>query len=547
MENYFAIKLSGPAGAGMMSAGETLSKALNRLGFYTLMYPEYPSRIRGGDNHVLVVFSKEKHLAPVEKIDLLLAFGKENYERHLGEIREIREIGERKGFEAGEIGITKIAEELGNPLVANTAGLGFIFKVLGFEHQMLEEQIKEEFSGKEEILKLNLEAARRGYEVGEVGGVRGFGEVGGRREVVNYSGNEAMVEGILKAGCGFAAIYPMTPINSILTMLSRSKVTVFRPEDEIAGMLAALGASYAGKRAMVATSGGGFSLMVEGLGMAGMAEIPIVCIVGQRTGPSTGMATFSSQADLNFVINAGQGEFPRIVLAPGDIGECQRLGKEAFYLAEKYQDPVILLTDKYLAESRFSEDERELRISEEQEGQEGQVGLENYERYRFTESGVSPRAFPGQTAFLTNSYEHDERGFSCEEAENRRKMMEKRGRKLVGLSGGFEPHFAKASRGKGFDFNLPMLVGWGSTKEIILDFLKGYPDYNFLHIWRPWPFPKEAVEILKKSKKIVVIEGNYSGQMADIIERFTFRKVKRVLRDDGRPFFKEELEDKLLR
>ncbi|MGB9637476.1 MAG: 2-oxoacid:acceptor oxidoreductase family protein, partial [Microgenomates group bacterium] len=421
--------MSGPAGVGMMQAGETLSKALNRLGFYTLMYPEYPSRIRGGDNNVLVVFSEEKYLAPVEKVDLLLAFGKENFQKHESEGRE-----GFKGFEGEEIGLNKIAEELGNPLVANTAGLGFIFKVLGLRLEFLEEQIQEEFKDKKQIKKLNLEAARRGYKVGvrsekwEVGSWMRKREARTGDKIANYSGNEALVEGILKADCGFAAIYPMTPINSILTMLARSKVRVFRPEDEIAGIMSAIGASYAGKRALVATSGGGFSLMVEGVGMAGMAEIPIVIIVGQRTGPSTGMATFSSQADLNFVINAGQGEFPRIVLAPGDIAECRRLGEEAFWLAEKYQVPVILLTDKYLAESRFSADEEEIKLP----GNEYKIykNYKNYKRYQLTDSGISPRALPGQVAFLTNSYEHDEEGFSCDEAENRRKMMKKRMGKL---------------------------------------------------------------------------------------------------------------------
>ena len=505
----------------MMQAGEVLSKAFNRLGFYTLMYPEYPSRIRGGDNHVLVVFSSEKYIAPMEKINLLLAFGKENYRRHESELEWPASTSPRLqprrggGFEGEEIGLNEIAKELGNPLVANTAGAGFIFKVLGFDIGILEEQLKEEFKGKEEILKLNLEAARKGYELGKDGGFEGFGGFGEKRKIVNYSGNEALVEGILEGGCGFAAIYPMTPINSILTMLAKSKVTLFRPEDEIAGIMAALGASYAGKRAMVATSGGGFSLMVEGLGMAGMAEIPIVCVVGQRTGPSTGMATFSSQADLNFVTSAGQGEFPRIVLAPGDIQECYRLGSEAFSLAEKYRVPVILLTDKYLSESRFSTDN---------------MGIFEYKQFL--------RTLPGQAVVRANSYEHDEEGFSCDDLENRNKMMEKRMGKLVELSGGFEGFEGNEGWEKGMT-----LVGWGSTKEIILDFLKDHKEFNFVHTWRPWPFPKEAVEILKKASRIVAIEGNYSGQLADLIEKNIFRKVGRILKDNGRPFTKQEIEN----
>ena len=536
IRSHFAIKLSGPAGAGMMQAGETLSKALNRLGFYTLMYPEYPSRIRGGDNNVLLVFSSDKYLAPVEKNDLLLAFGKENFKRHESE--------GGKGFEGEEIGLTKIAKELGNPLVASTAGLGFIFKVLGFDLSVLEEQIKEEFQTKEEILRLNLEAAKKGYKLGVLGDFKDLGVFNKRRKIINYSGNEALVEGILKADCGFAAIYPMTPINSILAMLTKSKVEVFRPEDEIAGMMAAIGAAYAGKRAMVATSGGGFSLMIEGLGMAGMAEIPMVVVLGQRTGPSTGMATFSSQSDLNFAIYGGHGEFPRIVLAPGDLKEAYFLGQEAFNLAERYQVPVILLTDKYLAESRFAEDKEEfakIKISIDR-GKLLKKGEElDYQRYQFTKDGISPRAFPGQAAFLTNSYEHDEFGFSSDEIENRKKMMEKRAKKLNGLSGGYE----RFKGDKGWEEGIT-LVGWGSTKEIILNFLKNHREFNYLHISRPWPFPQEAQGILRKSKRIVCIEGNFSGQLADIIEKLIFRKVERILKDDGRPFFNRELEDKLL-
>ena len=528
----------------MMQAGETLSKALNRLGFYTLMYPEYPSRIRGGDNHIQVVFSTEKFLAPQEKIDLLLAFGKKNFEEHRKEGSE-----NFVGFEGSEIGLDKIAEELGNPLVLNTAGLGFIWAVLGLELNILAEQLAEDFADKEMIRDLNIKAAKSGFEIGPTS-PRLTRFRGGKEKIVNLTGNEALVRGILAAETDLAAVYPMTPINEILRLLAKSKVKLFRPEDEIAGINAALGAAFAGGRAMVATSGGGFSLMVEALGMAGMAEIPVVIVVGQRTGPSTGMATFSSQADLNFVINAGQGEFPRIVLAPGDLQETYFLGAEAFNLAEKYQVPVILLTDKYLAESRFSTKteglEKKIKINRgklfEELGGIEKVG--GYKRYELTKDGISPRAFPGQTTFLTNSYEHDEWGFSSDDSENRQKMMGKRMKKLEKLEkefGGVEEFEGVKGWDKG-----TTLVGWGSTKEIILDVLKDFPEFNFVHFWRLWPFPQEAKNILGKAQKIVVIEGNFSGQLADLIEKETGIKSKRILKDNGRPFFKEELREKIL-
>jgi len=528
--NRYALKISGPAGAGIMQAGETLSKALNRLGFFTLVYPEYPSRIRGGDNHIQVIFSQRPFLTPDEKIDLLLAFGKKNFEEHKKELR-----GQGVGFESSELGLEKIAEKIGNPLVINTAGLGFLWSVLGFEKEVLGQQVKEDFKDKPKVLEINLKAVSEGFSLNKKESFKiEIPET--KKEIENYTGNEILTKAILKAGCRFAAIYPMTPINSILTLLAEAEINLFRPEDEIAGIMAAIGASYAGDRSMVATSGGGFSLMVEGLGLAGIAEIPIVIVLGQRTGPSTGMATFSSQADLNFAINAGHGEFPRIVLTPGDLEESYRLGLEAFNLAERYQVPVILMTDKYLAESRFSVEKEiieKIRVKIDRGKLAEYKNYNDYKRYEFSSDGISKRAFPGQTAFITNSYEHNESGFSDDDSQNRIKMMEKRAKKLDDLKGGFEVYGEKGAK--------TFIAGWGSTKEILLDLLKDYPDLGYLHFWRPWPFPKEAEAFMKKAEKVIIIEGNFSGQLADLIKKETGIMSERILKDDGRPFFKEEL------
>ena len=423
MKDTFVLKISGPAGTGIMQAGETFSKALNRLGFYTLVYPEYPSQIRGGDNNLQIVFSSQPVNSPQEKIDLLLAFNDTCLKNHLPEVKKG---GLFFNYENLEI-------KAGEELVKNTAGLGFLWAILGFGLETLQEQIEESFRNNKRILETNLKAGAEGFLKGqkmfspsfatlEVACVKKF-----EAELVNLTGNEALVKGILAGGGGFASIYPMTPVNTILTLLAKEKkVTIFRPEDEIAGVNAAIGAAYAGKRALVATSGGGFSLMVEGLGMAGMAEIPLVVVLGQRTGPSTGMATYSSQADLKFAIDAGQGEFPRIVLTPGDLPELYHLGVEAFNLAETYQVPVILMTDKFLAESRFSVEQGRMDPPATPRGTRLAWRAGDYKRYETTPSGISPRAFPGQTTFLTNSYEHDEEGFSIDDAETRKKMMEKR-------------------------------------------------------------------------------------------------------------------------
>jgi 2-oxoglutarate ferredoxin oxidoreductase subunit alpha len=535
MKDRFAIKISGPAGTGVMQAGETLSKALNRLGFYTLVYPEYPSRIRGGDNHIQVIFSSNQALSPQLTMNLLLAFGKANYEAHLSEVDK-----EGKSFEAGDLGLDQIAKDLGNPITVNTAGLGFLWAVLGFDLETLKDQIKEDLQDKEGLLDLNLKAAEKGFSKAQTEDLSlGLNFSKAKDEIVNLTGNEALTKGILEAKCEFAAIYPMTPINAILSLLAKEQVKVFRPEDEIAGIMAAIGAAYAGDRAMVATSGGGFSLMIEGLGLAGIAEIPLVIVLGQRTGPSTGMATFSSQADLNFAINAGHGEFSRIVLTPGDLEEAYRLGGEAFNLADKYQVPVILMTDKYLAENRLSVAAQvlnsvEISVDRGKLTKTTDNTKEMVKRYEFTSDHISPRVFPGEATFLTNSYEHDEFGFSTDDPEVREKMMEKRDKKLASLTDGFEVYGNKEAE--------TTLIGWGSTKEILLDYITDHPEFNLVHFWRPWPFPKKAEAVLRKANKLIVVEGNFSGQLADLIEQETGIKPEKILKDNGRPFYKEELE-----
>lgn len=533
MRSNSALKISGPAGTGIMQAGETFSKALNRLGFFTLVYPEYPSRIRGGDNHIQIVFSSEKVFSPRQEVDLLLAFNKSCLAAHINELA-------KKGlaFDSEKVGIEEITKKE-DGLAKNTVGLGFLWSVLGLDLQVLEDQLIEDFGQNRKVLDLNLKATKKGFRLNKKYSCK-VDLPKAQNKVVNLTGNEALTKGILAGECGFVAIYPMTPVNSILTLLAKEKIALFRPEDEIAGIMAAIGAAYTGKRAMVATSGGGFSLMVEGLGMAGMTETPLVIVLGQRTGPSTGIATYSSQADLRFIINAGQGEFPRIVLTPGDLPELYRLGTEAFNLAEIYQVPVILMTDKYLAESRFSEEEKELtkikiKINR---GKLAKISdLRGYQRFKLTKDGISPRAFSGQTTFLTNSYEHDEFGFSTDEAETRTSMMEKRNKKLVDLESGLEFFGPKKAE--------VTLVGWGSTKGVLREMINKNTRLNFLHFWRLWPFPKEAGKILEKSERVVVVESNYSGQMADIIEMKAGIKTERILKDDGRPFFKEELEKKL--
>lgn len=525
MQEAKVIKVCGLAGTGIMQLGELLSLALNKAGYFTLTYPEYPSVIRGGDNNIQIVISSQSTLAPQEQIDLLFALDEKLLDAHKGEVKKDGLV-----FDSINLKLEKIKAVAENPIVKNTVAGGFIWKTLNLDLNILQEAIKESMDKK--FVDLNLQAAQSGFEI----------EVGKKLElppknngmIYGATGNEVFAKAIIKADCQYASIYPITPINSLIAYLAKTDLKMVVPEDEIFAALSTIGASYAGVRSVSATSGAGFSLMSEAVGFASMAEIPLVVILGQRSGPSSGMPTYSGQSDLNFAINPGHGEFEKIVLAPGDLGEAMMLGQEAFNLAEKYQVPVIILSDKYFSESRFSTEhnpeEKTVKIDR---GKRFEQDEANYQRYQITPDGISPRAFPGETTFITNSYEHDEAGFATDSAKTRVTMVEKRSRKLENLDGGFEIFGNTKSD--------TVLVGWGSTKTQILEYLGDKPELKFIHIWRPWPFAKKLFEEISKAKKVIVIENNFSGQMTKVIEANTGIKGIKITKDDGRPFFKQEL------
>jgi 2-oxoglutarate ferredoxin oxidoreductase subunit alpha len=319
-------------------------------------------------------------------------------------------------------------------------------------------------------------------------------------------------------------------------------LVVMQPEDEIAAINMVIGASYAGVRAMTATSGGGFCLMVEGLGLAGMTETPIVVVDAQRPGPAIGLPTRTEQSDLQFILHAAHGEFPRAVLAPATIEDCFWLTIKAFNLAEKYQLPVILLTDQHLASSYATVEkfdlskvtiERGLLFSVEQTSES------EYKRHKITKSGISPRAFPGQegTLVVTDSDEHDETGHLIEDAVTRTQMMQKRMRKLFSLKKEIAP--PELYGPKKAD---TLLIGWGSTYGALheaVDILRNEgASVNLLHLTELWPFPTEGVaDALDNAQHSYVIENNATGQLARLIQAETGRKVSgKILKHDGRPF-----------
>jgi 2-oxoglutarate ferredoxin oxidoreductase subunit alpha len=369
-------------------------------------------------------------------------------------------------------------------------------------------------------------------------------------------GNEALALGAMVGGCKFIAGYPMTPATPIMEYLAdkgRSyNVVTVHVEDEIAAMNMSVGAAYAGVRAMVATSGGGFCLMVEGLSLAGITETPIVIVLAQRPGPATGMPTRTEQGELWFALQAGHGEFPRVVLAPATAEEAFHAIIKAFNLAEKYQTPAIVLTDHHLATSYATVDRFDLNQVKIDRGEllsdDEADRLTGYRRHFVTESGVSPRALPGQGRALvvTDSDEHDEVGHMIEDGETRNQQNRKRLRKLNGLRE--EIGIPKLLESPDAEFTL---VGWGSTYGAIAEatgLLKqdGLP-VNLLHLSEIWPFPAEAVaSALSRGTRNVVIESNATAQMAGLIRRETGIKVdETILKYNGRPFSPQEIADRM--
>jgi len=359
-------------------------------------------------------------------------------------------------------------------------------------------------------------------------------------------GVEAIALAGIAAGVQFYSAYPMTPSTGVLNFMAQHAdqfgIVVEQAEDEIAAINMCLGASYAGARAMTATSGGGFALMVEGLALAGMTETPIVIALGQRPGPATGLPTRTEQGELWFALHAGHGEFPRLVFAPGDPEEAFYLTFRAFNLADKYQTPALVLYDQYLADMLMTTprfDFSDLRIERHLAAEEDLGAGYQYARYRLTETGISPRAIPGtpEVVVEVDSDEHDEHGHIIEDAETRRAMVDKRLRKQIGMEAETLPPLLS-----GDEKPEVLLVGWGSTKGCLAeaaDLLRQEGlKVAHLHCRQVWPFPQEPVQAaLETAQHCYVVENNATGQLRQLIRRETGREIEGLItRYDGRPF-----------
>jgi 2-oxoglutarate ferredoxin oxidoreductase subunit alpha len=545
--NEVSVLIGGKAGDGINSAGAIVAQLLNYLGYRIYMYFDYPSLIRGGHNFTIIRGRKHDTGTCRATVDFILALNRETLERHKDKITKDTVIifnADLVKATGTAIPVSEIlAQENARKIMGNSAIIGGFSKAAGIEWQVVESVFTAHIPKGAE---LNLKVARRAFDM--VKTIHPL-ERCNNPAVPVLSGNEAIGLGLMKGGLEAYVSYPMTPSSGLLHFLAEQKekfcITVVHPENEIAVILMALGFAYAGKRAAVGTSGGGFCLMTEGLSLAGMAEIPLILVVSQRTGPSTGLPTYTGQSDLHFVLHAGQGEYPRLIVAPGDAAEAVYWSAVAMNTAWKFQIPAFILADKTLSEGTYSLDPA--RIAEIR-GNDLPVwdGIAPYCRYADMPSGISPPALPGMKGAVVkvNGYAHDESGISTEEAGIVARMAEKRMRKWEGLAREMLEY--RGVNLSGVPDASCALLFWGSTKGVCNEVAARLG----LRAVQPVilaPFPAEKLKsALLGAERIIVIEENSTAQLAMLAERYGIPVEKKILRYDGRPFTFDDLHTRVL-
>lgn len=572
------IKIGGAAGFGIKAAGQTLARCFMQGGLHTADLTEYPSLIRGGHNAYQVRVSPEAVYSHVRPVDVLVALNSETVPLHADELAEGAAViydpktTEASTLPAGSHGVAVPFDQIvddagGQRIMRNVAALGAILGLTGYPLSYLSDSLRAQFARKPpEVAEMNVAVASRGHEYGaSARDVFPFSlrPVEGAVAQILPDGNESIGLGALAAGIGMYCAYPMTPASSLLHFMAAHEreygVVVKHTEDEIAAMNMVVGAAFGGARTMCATAGGGFSLMVEAFGLAGVSESAVVVGVFTRPGPATGLPTWTEQSDLRFVLHAAQGEFPRVVLAPGDCADAFELSWKAFNLADQLQTPVVLLGDTYLSDNRVSTPPFDLESVTVDRGRivtDGNVrehpdalndeGL--YLRYKVTDDGVSTRVLPGVTGGLqvVNSYEHDEYGYGGpgEDASARVQQNEKRLRKLELARSLVPPPAYFGSRPQ--DATVSILL-FGTTKQPVRQAIEWLArdgmNAAVMQIVTLWPFPTaEVAAFLDASKRTMVIEGNMTGQLESLIRQECLRGIDwRLHRYDGRPFSPEQV------
>jgi 2-oxoglutarate ferredoxin oxidoreductase subunit alpha len=564
MSQTFAIGIGGAAGQGVATPGDVLALLFSRRGLHLNAYNAYQSIIRGGHTFLIIRTGVDEVRSMGDGIDLLIPLNQDTMDRHLRLLSDggacIYNADTIKPGEAAEgvqlcgLPVSTLADITRNKVAQNTLALGAALSMMGVGFSVLEGVFQAQFGRKgEAVVNENVSIARAGYEYATAN-FKPFAKplpMTDNRYAV-LSGNTALAMGGAAAGCKFYCAYPMSPSTGVLHWMAahgrKAGILVRQVEDEIGVINMAIGAAHAGVRSMCATSGGGFALMTEGLGLSAMAEIPVVAINCMRAGPSTGVPTKTEQGDLWQALGAAFGDFPRVIAVPLDIGDCFTLMPEIFNLTDKFQCPGIVLCDLLLSEGRLSVDSKLLDFKPpidrgEMITSNGEVHEEEYLRYKITESGVSPRAIPGLPGYMhvVSSDEHEENGvLISDEYTNhakRRAMMEKRMRKVAGIEASVAPPVLEGPP----DADVT-LIGWGSTDGTIKEAREMLAEQgistNQLQI--RWIVPLHGdriVELLKGARRTIMVENNFTGQFARYLRSETsFVPDGHIRKYDGEPF-----------
>jgi 2-oxoglutarate/2-oxoacid ferredoxin oxidoreductase subunit alpha len=497
------ILIGGQAGQGINKISEILSNILIRRGYFTFNYRDYPSLIRGGHNFNILTISEEQISSTESMIDGIVALDRNTIKVH-----------EKSLKKGGFVLPPEKYVDLGRN--ENIALAGELLKIFGIDKKELIEEIKEQFGENEEAIS----AAEKGYSSAK----EKFNLKKINNKITLLSGTDATALGAINSKLDLCIAYPMTPATGLMHSLANNQVknnlTVFQAENEIGVANMALGASFTGARVLIPTSGGGYDLMGEALSMQGMSEIPLTVYLCSRPGPGTGIPTYTSQSDLDVALRSGHGEFPRVVVAPGDAKECIEKTNEAMFFAERFKLLSIILSDKNLAESQFS----------------------------FTKNPNKPLKIPltrilpgGEKVVKASSYEHDKFGNTTESPEIAAAAAKNRLKKYEEIKKICKKFEMIKIHGKRNSKNL--ILGWGSTKGAILDAIKGQ-DAKFLQILYMKPLSNQIRKEMEKAKNIILVENNVTGQLGRLLREKTGIKVlekNRILKYNGRPFWTDEL------
>ncbi|NMC32079.1 MAG: 2-oxoacid:acceptor oxidoreductase subunit alpha [Veillonellaceae bacterium] len=548
----YNVLIGGAAGLGMETLALILGKILKRQGFEVFVIQDYMSRVRGGHNFFQIRFANEEIDSHGDELDGILALDKETIQNHIvrlkpdGFILADAEI-DFQDARFYQLALKSTAKTIGNPKVFGNVALGALLRFFNFDLESVEEVICEKFQG--ETATQNIQAFIAGDKL-----VQGKYEISAnpKGEKILINASEAIALGALASGVKFYSAYPMTPSTGIMNYLAAkmndAQMIVEQAEDEIAAINMAIGASYAGARAMTGTAGGGFALMVEAVGLAAMLEVPLVVAVMQRPGPATGLPTRTEQGDLKFVVFSSPAEIPKMVIALRDPEDAFYQTNRAFDLADKYQIPVVLMGDQFLADSTrtmksfdFSTLKNDRHFSTEEYSE-----TKEYRRYEITSSGISPRIIPGKipgTSVLVDSDEHDEYGHITESAETRNRMHEKRLRKITYLKEELqEPIFVGEENAD------VLLLTWGSVSSPVKEAVRllniqGNSKYGALLFGDIWPLPDKLVkEKSKMATRLINVEQNATGLFSSLLRECTGIECNSsILKYDGRPISSQEI------